>query len=72
MPVLSLHHQIFNTFPKLMKWLPGAHQSILKEIQNIRDFVDVKVQEHKKDFDPSSPQDYIDCFLAEMGEVGPF
>lgn len=30
----------------------------------------MKVQEHKKDFDPSSPRDYIDCFLAEMGEVG--
>ncbi|XP_075895311.1 cytochrome P450 2J2-like [Nelusetta ayraudi] len=64
----SISVQIFNTFPKLMKWLPGAHQSILKELRNIRDFVDVKVQEHKKDFDPSLPQDYIDCFLAEMGE----
>ncbi|CAG04833.1 unnamed protein product [Tetraodon nigroviridis] len=32
------------------------------------DFVDMKVQEHKRNFDPSSLRDYIDCFLAEMGE----
>lgn len=29
----------------------------------------MKVQEHKRNFDPSSLRDYIDCFLAEMGEV---
>lgn len=53
-----------------MKWLPGAHHIILSEIQRTRDFVDLKVQEHKKNFDPSLPRDYIDCFLAEVGEVG--
>lgn len=53
-----------------MKWLPGAHQTIFKQMRNVRDFVLDRVQEHKKDFDPSSPRDYIDCFLAEMGEVG--
>lgn len=52
-----------------MKWLPGAHQEIFTEMKKVMNFVDMKVQEHKRDFDPSSPRDYIDCFLAEMGEV---
>ncbi|XP_075895314.1 cytochrome P450 2J4-like isoform X2 [Nelusetta ayraudi] len=64
----SMSVQIFNAFPWLMRWLPGAHQTIFKQIKNVRDFVVDKVQEHKKDLDPSSPRDYIDCFLAEMGE----
>uniref|UniRef100_A0A3P9CJ09 Cytochrome P450, family 2, subfamily P, polypeptide 6 n=1 Tax=Maylandia zebra TaxID=106582 RepID=A0A3P9CJ09_9CICH len=32
-------------------------------------FVKVKVNEHKENIDPSSPRDYIDAFLIEMGEV---
>lgn len=68
---LSLHPQIYNTFPWLMKWLPGVHQTILSQMQHVRDFVKAKVQEHKKDFDPTSPRDYIDCFMAEMGDVRP-
>lgn len=61
--------QVYNTFPWLLKWLPGAHQTIFSEIKTVINFVDTKVQEHKKNFDPSSLRDYIDCFLAEMGEV---
>uniref|UniRef100_A0A3P9CJQ7 Uncharacterized protein n=1 Tax=Maylandia zebra TaxID=106582 RepID=A0A3P9CJQ7_9CICH len=33
------------------------------------EFVKVKVNEHKENIDPSSPRDYIDAFLIEMGEV---
>lgn len=68
---LSLHPQIYNTFPRLMKWLPGAHHTILSQIQHISNFVEARVQEHKKDFDPTSLRDYVDCFMAEMGDVRP-
>lgn len=61
--------QVYNTFPWLMKWLPGAHQELFTEMKKLIKFVDMKVREHKRDFDPCSPRDYIDCFLAEMGEV---
>uniref|UniRef100_H3D6L3 Cytochrome P450, family 2, subfamily P, polypeptide 6 n=1 Tax=Tetraodon nigroviridis TaxID=99883 RepID=H3D6L3_TETNG len=60
--------QVYNSFSWLMKWLPGTHQRIINEIKTVMDFVDMKVQEHKRNFDPSSLRDYIDCFLAEMGE----
>lgn len=55
-----------------MKWLPGTHQTLFTEIKKVINFVDLKIQEHRKDFDPSSLRDYIDCFLAEMGEVRTF
>ena len=52
-----------------MKWLPGPHQEIFTELKKIVHFVELKVVEHRKNFDPSSPRDYIDSFLSEMGEV---
>ncbi|XP_020509185.1 cytochrome P450 2J4 isoform X2 [Labrus bergylta] len=51
-----------------MKWLPGSHNKILTMFKRIVDFVEIKVKEHRDSLDPSSPRDYIDCFLTEMGE----
>uniref|UniRef100_A0A3Q1FXC1 Uncharacterized protein n=1 Tax=Acanthochromis polyacanthus TaxID=80966 RepID=A0A3Q1FXC1_9TELE len=33
------------------------------------DFVEMKIKEHRETLDPSSPRDYIDSFLIEMGDV---
>uniref|UniRef100_UPI0037E93166 cytochrome P450 2J4-like n=1 Tax=Semicossyphus pulcher TaxID=241346 RepID=UPI0037E93166 len=61
--------QIYNTLPWLTKWLPGPHKKIFTKVQNIMDYVKNKIKEHRESFDPSSPRDYIDCFLTEMGET---
>uniref|UniRef100_A0A667XJM4 Uncharacterized protein n=1 Tax=Myripristis murdjan TaxID=586833 RepID=A0A667XJM4_9TELE len=58
--------QLFNLPPER---LPGPHQRIFTLMYKILDFMKIKIREHREDFDPSSPRDYIDCFLAEMGEV---
>ncbi|KAM4548807.1 cytochrome P450 2J4-like [Odontesthes bonariensis] len=60
---------IYNTIPWLMKRLPGSHQKIFALMKKITDFVEVKVKEHRQNLDPSSPRDYIDSFLIEMGEM---
>ncbi|XP_073332397.1 cytochrome P450 2J4-like isoform X2 [Pagrus major] len=60
--------QIYNVFPWLMKRLPGPHQKIFTLTEKIYGFVELKIKEHRDNFDPSSPRDYIDCFLTEMGE----
>uniref|UniRef100_A0A3P9C7G5 Cytochrome P450 2J6-like n=1 Tax=Maylandia zebra TaxID=106582 RepID=A0A3P9C7G5_9CICH len=65
----SLSVQMYNTMPWLMKWIPGSHKEILFLVQQLIEFVKVKVNEHKENIDPSSPRDYIDAFLIEMGEV---
>ncbi|XP_035508738.1 cytochrome P450 2J2-like [Morone saxatilis] len=64
----SLLAQAYNSFPWLVKWLPGPHHRILALVQKIIDFVEIKIKEHRESLDPSSPRDYIDCFLTEMGE----
>ncbi|KAM9761541.1 uncharacterized protein ACNS7B_003926 [Menidia menidia] len=61
--------QIFNTMPWLMKRLPGSHQKILALIDKLKDYVAIKIKEHRENLDPSSPRDYIDAFLIEMGEM---
>uniref|UniRef100_A0A7N8XVC8 Cytochrome P450 2J2-like n=1 Tax=Mastacembelus armatus TaxID=205130 RepID=A0A7N8XVC8_9TELE len=60
--------QLYNTVPWLMKWLPGPHQTIYALTQKLIDFINMKIKEHKQSLDPSSPRDYIDSFLIEMGE----
>ncbi|XP_034531857.1 cytochrome P450 2J6-like [Notolabrus celidotus] len=64
----NLGVQMYNTLPWLMKWLPGSHRTFFTLIQRIIDFIEVKIKEHRESFDPSSPRDYMDCFLTEMGE----
>ncbi|XP_047444005.1 cytochrome P450 2J4-like [Mugil cephalus] len=64
----SLSVQIYNTVPWLMKWFPGPHKKIFSLIQELIDFVEIRIKEHKDTLDPSSPRDYIDSFLIEMGQ----
>uniref|UniRef100_A0A3P9NF36 Uncharacterized protein n=1 Tax=Poecilia reticulata TaxID=8081 RepID=A0A3P9NF36_POERE len=67
----SVWAQLYNVFPWLMKWLPGPHQRIFTISHKILGFIKIRVQEHRENLDPSSPRDYIDSFLIEMGEVRP-
>ncbi|XP_074523685.1 cytochrome P450 2J2-like [Halichoeres trimaculatus] len=64
----SLWVQVYNALPWLMKWLPGPHQRIFTLTKSMTNFVEIKIKEHKDSLDPSSPRDYIDCFLGEMGK----
>ncbi|XP_068599309.1 cytochrome P450 2J4-like [Brachionichthys hirsutus] len=60
--------RVYNIFPWLMKRLPGPHQNAFALIKKVFDYLEIKVREHRETFDASSPRDYIDCFLAQMGE----
>uniref|UniRef100_A0A3Q3JIS2 Cytochrome P450, family 2, subfamily Y, polypeptide 3 n=1 Tax=Monopterus albus TaxID=43700 RepID=A0A3Q3JIS2_MONAL len=59
---------MYNIFPWLMEHLPGRHQTIFAKVKEIREFIQMKIQEHKETLDPSSPRDYIDCFLIRMDQ----
>lgn len=64
----SIWAQMYNLLPWLMKRLPGPHQRIFILIQNMIDYVQCKIKEHRETHDPSSPRDYIDCFLTEIAD----
>ncbi|KAJ1107379.1 hypothetical protein NDU88_004770 [Pleurodeles waltl] len=57
---------IFSSFTTIVKYLPGPHHAKLEHLQNLRNFVTERVKTHKETLDPSSPRDYIDCFLTKM------
>ncbi|XP_014184970.1 cytochrome P450 2J4 isoform X2 [Haplochromis burtoni] len=64
----SISIQMYNIIPWLMKWLPGPHKTIFTLTQEIKDFVDIRIREHREILDPASPRDYIDAFLIEMAK----
>ncbi|KAK1896885.1 Cytochrome P450 2J5 [Dissostichus eleginoides] len=62
----SVWGTLYESFPTLMKHLPGPHNKMFSNFDAIRDFLSLEVKNHKKDLDRSDPRDYIDTFLIEM------
>ncbi|PKU35915.1 cytochrome p450 2c19-like [Limosa lapponica baueri] len=60
--------QLYQMFPNILDYLPGPHNQIFKEIDALKAFVSEEVKTHQASLDPSSPQDFIDCFLSKMQE----
>ncbi|XP_051731720.1 cytochrome P450 2J2-like isoform X15 [Ctenopharyngodon idella] len=65
----SFWAQLYNSFPWLMRPLPGPHKKMFALWKGVINFVKEKVNAHRVNFDPSNPRDYIDCFLAEMEKL---
>ncbi|XP_036034657.1 cytochrome P450 2J3-like isoform X2 [Onychomys torridus] len=56
----------YNIFPWIMKHLPGRHQRIIATWGKLKSQVSDIVNNHRKDWDPDEPRDFIDAFLKEM------
>nr|XP_032650848.1 cytochrome P450 2H2-like [Chelonoidis abingdonii] len=57
---------LYNFFPTLMDYIPGPHQELLKNSEELRIFVLERVKMHKESLDLSCPRDFIDAFLIKM------
>nr|XP_004554899.2 cytochrome P450 2J2 [Maylandia zebra] len=62
----SISIQMYNIIPWLMKWLPGPHKTMFTLTQEVKDFIEIRIKDHKETLNPASPRDYIDAFLIEM------
>nr|XP_051679061.1 cytochrome P450 2C2 isoform X5 [Oryctolagus cuniculus] len=60
--------QICNNFPVLTDYLPGIHNTLVKNIEYTKNFIMEKVKEHQKSLDVNNPRDFIDCFLIKMDQ----
>ncbi|XP_041862226.1 cytochrome P450 2J4-like [Melanotaenia boesemani] len=57
---------LYESFPGVMKHLPGPHNKIFSNYGHAQDFLSQEVDKHKEDLDHNNPRDYIDAFLIEM------
>ncbi|XP_028634623.1 cytochrome P450 2J5 isoform X2 [Grammomys surdaster] len=62
----SMAGQLYNSFPRIMKYLPGPHQKIFRNWKELKLFISHIIKKHQKDWNPDEPRDFIDAFLTEM------
>ncbi|TNN69261.1 Cytochrome P450 2J6 [Liparis tanakae] len=62
----SIWAQLYNAFPVLMRRVPGPHHALQKIYREIMDLIQTEVNQHKEDWNPSEPRDFIDCYLSEI------
>uniref|UniRef100_H3BY93 Cytochrome P450, family 2, subfamily AD, polypeptide 2 n=1 Tax=Tetraodon nigroviridis TaxID=99883 RepID=H3BY93_TETNG len=65
----SARTQLYDSFPSLMKHLPGPHQTVHANYSKITAFLKEEVDRHISDWNPEDPRDYIDTYLAEMEKM---
>ncbi|KAM4696313.1 cytochrome P450 2C19-like [Rhinophrynus dorsalis] len=58
--------QLYNMFPKVMSKLPGVHNMLSNSLEGAHSFIIERIKRHQETLDPSSPRDFIDCFLIKM------
>lgn len=71
-PNVFVPQQLYNTFPAVMSLLPGKHQTAFANLSKLKLFFQEEIRKHKEDRNPSSPRDYIDCYLDEIEKVTGF
>ncbi|XP_074554756.1 cytochrome P450 2J4-like [Halichoeres trimaculatus] len=62
----SAQTQLFDAFPKLMRYIPGPHQTVLANYSEIVKFLKQEVEKHKEQWNPEDPRDFIDVYLTEI------
>ncbi|XP_069602816.1 cytochrome P450 2C23-like isoform X2 [Ranitomeya imitator] len=66
--VSSTWGQVYDTFPRIMKYLPGPHRKTFQLVKSLKDYVKESIKTHQKTLDSACPRDYIDCFLIRMNQ----
>ncbi|XP_030429796.1 cytochrome P450 2J2-like [Gopherus evgoodei] len=65
----SIWSQLYNSFPTMMKWIPGPHHTIFKNWEKLKSFVREMTAKHREDWNPSETRDFIDCYLKEIAKA---
>ncbi|XP_006502998.1 cytochrome P450, family 2, subfamily j, polypeptide 13 isoform X1 [Mus musculus] len=64
----SLMVHLYNIFPWITKHLPGQHQTLLATWRKLKSYIADIIDNHRKDWNPDEPRDFIDAFLNEMAK----
>lgn len=52
-----------------MNFLPGSHQTLFSKWEQLKLFIAHMVENHKRDWNPEEPRDFIDAYLKEIEKV---
>ncbi|XP_040283199.1 cytochrome P450 2K6-like isoform X2 [Bufo bufo] len=63
--------RLYNSYPWLIKWLPGAHRKIFETLKVMRAFVTETFTRKEKELDINNQRNLIDAFLAKQKEGKP-
>ncbi|XP_025068855.1 LOW QUALITY PROTEIN: cytochrome P450 2G1-like [Alligator sinensis] len=58
----------YETFPRIMKYIPGPHNRVYSHYRALHDFILERVRINQQSLDPSCPRDFIDSFLIRTEE----
>ncbi|KAL2763189.1 cytochrome P450 2B6 precursor [Daubentonia madagascariensis] len=64
--ISSLSSQLFELCSDFLKYFPGSHRQVYKNLQEISAFIGRSVEKHRATLDPSAPRDLIDAYLLRM------
>ncbi|XP_004438905.1 PREDICTED: cytochrome P450 2E1 [Ceratotherium simum simum] len=58
--------QLYNYFSSYLRYLPGSHRKVMKNVSEIKAYTLERVKEHHKSLDPNCPRDFTDSLLVEL------
>ncbi|XP_077888148.1 cytochrome P450 2B1-like [Ictidomys tridecemlineatus] len=64
--ISSFSSQVFEFFSNVLKYFPGTHRQVYKNLQEVLTFIGHSVEKHRATLDPSAPRDFIDAYLLRM------
>ncbi|KAM6124257.1 cytochrome P450 2J4-like [Pterocles gutturalis] len=64
----TIMNQLHSAFPSIIKYFPGSHQTITKNLRLLNSFVEERINKHKEDWNPSESRDVIDSYLQEIAK----
>ncbi|KAM4694846.1 cytochrome P450 2K4-like [Discoglossus pictus] len=62
---------LYNCFPSLLKWLPGNHKTIHRNVAELQKFVRETFAKQKDQLDANDQRSLIDAFLVKQQEEKP-
>ncbi|KAM8788921.1 cytochrome P450 2J2-like isoform 1-T1 [Rhynchonycteris naso] len=63
---MSVCVQLYSIFPWIMKFIPGPHQALFIKLEKLKWFVSHVIENHKRNWNPAEPRDFIDAYLNEI------
>lgn len=57
--------QIYNNFSDYLRYLPGSHRKVIKNVSEVKQYALEKAKEHLQSLDINHPRDVTDCLLIE-------